>query len=133
MTQRKFALACLVFLGLSVLAAAIPSIADLSGTWAGRFRASHSEDDDLTLVLTKSETGYVGTLNDALGYLKKDTPITDVKTEGKTIRFQFVIIYETGESQDLGLNLTLDGERLTGTLEYKAKGGGEPVEFIRKK
>jgi hypothetical protein len=120
---------------LSLGAVATPRTADLAGTWVGIFYAfpDESGDDQFILVLKKSENGYAGILNDSNGFLKKDTAITDVKADGKTISFLFVVMWENGEQTNFGMTLTLEGETLAGTIESKTKGAGQPFEFIRKK
>jgi hypothetical protein len=133
MKNQFFDSGCLAILIAGLATAAILPAADMSGAWEGNFRASDSDYDQLTLVLTKSGAGFTGILNDSMGLLKKDTPITEVKADDKTISFSFVVIYETGESQSLGMNLTLNGDKLAGTLEYGSKPGGQNFEFVRKK
>jgi len=133
--KHLFALTLLACLSLTAPAAASSPAVDLGGTWVGNYDIAHSGTDLLTLVLTKTETGYTGILNDSLGFVAKDTPITEVKVEGVNLGFSFVLIFETGEPADQRAELTLDGGKLIGRLEFSAKGAGAgvPFELVRKK
>jgi len=132
MKKQNFALGCLAILIAGLASAAMRPAADMAGTWVGNIKFTSEDDDQLTLVLTKSAAGYAGIINDALGFIKKGTPLTDVKAEDKTIRFGFTIIFETG-GQSIEMILTLDGDKLAGTLASKEKGSSQEFEFVRKK
>jgi hypothetical protein len=132
MRNKKFGLSCLTIFVVSLAAGAIQTSVDFSGTWVGNYQFSEDDNDQLTLILKKSGTGYQGVINDSLSFLKKETPLAEVRAENKTISFSFTITFDTG-SQTIEMILTLDGDKLGGTISSKEKGAGEEIEFIRKK
>ncbi len=102
----------------------------MTGTWTGSWDIPHSGIDELTLVLRKAGTVYAGTINDSLGFILKDTTISNVAVDGDTISFSFVMIVE--EETDIGMKLALRDDKLSGEIVFKAKGAGVPFELTRK-
>jgi RNase P/RNase MRP subunit p29 len=120
----------LVFWGMVALAASSAQAADLSGTWLGKTEVPETGTDEVTLVLTKTKTGYTGTVTDALGVLNKDTEIKGVKLEGDELTFSFLIADGTTE---IVIYLTVSGEKLIGRWENPNEDGASaPIEFIKK-
>lgn len=132
MKSRNFLGGWMAILFLSFAAHALQPPADLAGTWVGNLEISEGENDQLTLVLTKSAAGYAGLINDTMGFLEKDTRISDVKAGDQTINFTFKINFGTN-IQTIEMGLTLHGDKLTGTFESREKGAIMEFEFVRKK
>ena len=132
MKNKKIIGGCLAILVLSFAARAIQPAGDMAGTWVGNLEISEEEIDQLTLVLTKSAAGYAGLINDTMGFLEKDTRISDVKAGDQTINFTFKINFGTN-IQTIEMGLTLHGDKLTGTFESREKRAIMEFEFVRKK
>jgi hypothetical protein len=120
----------IVFWGMVALAASSAQGADLSGTWLGKTEVPETGTDEVTMILTKTETGYTGTVTDALGVLNKDTEIKDVKLDGDELTFSFLLADETTE---IVVYLTVSDEKLIGRWENSSEDGqSAPIEFIKK-
>lgn len=129
--MKKFntILGLLTILSVVVLTATSSPAIDLSGTWTGSV-VTGSGVDDLTLVLKKAEKLYAGTINDSLGMIDKDSAITEVTLTGQAFGFSFKAM---GGSLEFAMKLTVNGDKMTGTLTDLAGGEGAPFEFVRKK
>ena len=132
MKKQTFILGCLAVFILSLAVGAMQPAVDLAGTWVGTLDISEEDTDEFTLLLTKSTAGYTGLINDSMGFLEKDTRITDVKAGDKMVNFTFKINFGTN-IQTIEMGLTLDGDKLTGTFESREKRAITEFEFVRKK
>jgi hypothetical protein len=132
MKNQFFVSGCLAILIVGLTSAAVRPAADMSGAWVGNLEISEEDNDQLTLVLTKSAAGYAGIINDTMGFLEKDTRITDVKAGDQTINFTFKINFGTN-IQTIEMGLTLHGDKLTGTFESREKRAAMEIEFVLKK
>ena len=113
-----------------LIAAAVPSFqgADLSGTWIANFEIPNGGGmDEFTLILKKAEKSYTGTISDAMGFIPKETPLTNVESAGNELSFSFTAM---GGSLDLVMRLTVAGNKMTGQIEMQAE--NFPVEFIKR-
>ncbi len=119
----------LVCLSLAVSAAATSAALDFEGTWMGIWEDPHGGPVEFTLVLKKAQPGYSGIISDSEGLVEKETPLKDLTIDGNKISFSFPAM---GGEQEFGLSLTIAGDKMTGELIFKAKGGGPAIEFIRK-
>jgi hypothetical protein len=101
---------------------------DLSGTWIANFEIPNGGGmDEFTLVLKKAEESYKGTISDTMGYISKETPITNVDSAGNELSFSFTAM---GGSLDVVMRLTAAGNKMTGQIEMQTE--NFPVEFVRK-
>ncbi len=97
-----------------------PQDIDVTGTWVGKTEVPDIGAVTLTLVLKKTETGYAGTLNDDMGVLAKDTPLTKIKLEGDKLTFAFPI----ADGGTVEADLKVEGKKLTGLWIHEAGGSG---------
>jgi hypothetical protein len=113
-----------------LLVAAVPRFqgVDLSGTWIANFEIPNGGGmDEFTLILKKAEKSYTGTISDAMGYIPKETSLTNVEFAGNELSFSFTAM---GGSLDLVMRLTVAGNKMTGQIEMQAE--NFPVEFIKR-
>ncbi len=130
MSKSQKAFGFLALLSLAVLTATSAPAVDLSGTWIGSIDTGSSGVDELTLVLKKADKLYKGTINDSLGMIDKDFTVTEVVLAGNEFSFSFKAM---GGSMEFAMKVTVNGDKMTGTLANKADGQGMPFEFVRKK
>ena len=92
------------------------SAADLSGTWVGSTEIpGAAEPDALTLVLTKSDDSYTGTISDSMG-MAQNAELQEVTFEDNTLSFHFTV--DTGEAfLRIDVSLTVDGTTMSGSWE----------------
>ncbi|MDP2913840.1 MAG: hypothetical protein Q8O91_00130 [Candidatus Aminicenantes bacterium] len=112
-------------LWLTGFAAAQP---DIVGTWLGKTEVPNQGPDDLTLIITKGETGFSGTLVDTLGLIIKDTEVKDIKFQDKELTFYFPLI----DGAEISVKMTVDGDKMTGAWAHPEGDMGALV-FERKK
>lgn len=124
--MRKLALLGVLAL-LSIVVAASPGV-DLTGTWSGSVYIGNDGMDEFTLVLTRAETPYGGTIKDSLGFV--DAPITAVVLEKDELRFAF----QASNGMEFAMALKVDGDKLAGTLKNTVLGEGAEttIELARK-
>jgi hypothetical protein len=101
---------------------------DIAGTWIGKTEVPNVGVDELTLVITKTTTGYSGTFSDAQGVLNKDSEITAVKLEGDELSFDFPL----ADGTPMVAKLKVDGDKMTGTWGHP-EGDVGTMTFERKK
>lgn len=95
---------------------------DLSGTWEGGTYVD-GNPVTLTLVLTKTESGYTGKMSDDVGFTQ-DTEIENVKLEGKEMSFSFTA--DNGSDYlTVFVKVTIEGDTMTGTWESEDGNSGE--------
>jgi len=108
----------------------VPSPAvDFSGTWIAKIETGMGLDE-VTLTLKKAGTSYTGIVNDSLGIIDKDTPLTGIALEDGAIVFSFKAM---GGTIDFGMKLKRTAETLSGEVQNKAEDGGAPITFELKK
>jgi len=128
MKRAKTLCAGLVFWGLIGLAAPFAHAADLSGIWLAKFEIPNQGGmDELTLVLKKADKSYTGIISHSVGYIPKDTPLTNVKLVDNELSFSFKAM---GGTLELAVKLTVAGNKMTGQMEMPDN--SFPVEFIKK-
>ena len=118
----------------SLVLAAVCSLAsaaaapDFTGTWLGKTEVPDVGTDEVTLVVKKVGGGYAAAISDSAGMIAQNTEARDVKVEGETIGFWFVLA--SGES--VSIQLTIAGDTLTGGWTHESGSTGSLV-FERKK
>ncbi|MBM3311151.1 MAG: hypothetical protein FJY80_06560 [Candidatus Aminicenantes bacterium] len=127
--MRRSLLLPLVGLAMAVLAGgALASAPDIVGTWVGKTEIPEAGLDEVTMVLTKAETGYAGTASDTLGYLAPSTELKDVKLEGSELSYTFPLV----DGQTVVIRLTVEGEKMTGAWTT-SEGSTGSITFEKKK
>jgi hypothetical protein len=130
MNKFKLGLGSLAVLGLAVLAAPASAAVDWAGTWTGSIDTRDMGVDTITLVLNKADKTYTGMIEDTLGLIDKNTPITEVKLDGAEIQFSFKAV---GGSMDFAMKIAANGDTISAQLMNKAIGEWGPFESIAKK
>ncbi|MCJ7681824.1 MAG: hypothetical protein MUP70_13930 [Candidatus Aminicenantes bacterium] len=113
----------LVFCGLSLYAA------DISGTWIGTTEVPDFGEDELTVVLKKTESGYEGTFTDSAG-MADNAELKDVVYEGTQLTFNFEI-YNGMEYQTVSCALEVKDDTMTGSWET-GDGSSGSIEMTKK-
>ena len=119
-----------VFVLLAALAGLLAYAAapDITGTWIGKTEVPDAGNDDLTLVIKKTATGFSGTFSDTLVQVNKDIEISAVKLEGNELSFNFSLI----DGTLMTAKLKIDGDQMTGTWGHP-EGDVGSMTFERKK
>jgi len=128
MNILKMALIAIILiltLWLTGFAVAPPNIV---GTWLGKTEVPDQGPDDLTLVVTKGEEGFSGTLVDTLGLIAKDTVVKDIKIQDNELTFHFPLT----DGAEISIKMTVDGDKMTGAWAHPEGDMGALV-FERKK
>lgn len=112
----SFALSCLL-----AAAAWAASGVELEGAWTGTTWVPDQGEDGLTLVLTKTEGAYAGTLTDSFGLVDK-AELKDVKFENGELTFSFSLV----DGTPIRIVLKPEGDTMTG---YWANDEGETAEI----
>ena len=94
---------------LAVSAAGAAAVDDLAGTWTGTTWVPDQGEDALTLVLTKTESSYSGTLTDSFGMADK-AELRDVKLENGELTFFFFLV----DGSPIRIALKPEGDAMTG-------------------
>lgn len=129
MRQVSFALGWLALAALVVPAAQAPPAADWAGTWVGSVDTGMGVDT-ITIILKKDGSTFAGTVNDTLGFVEKDTTISEVKPAGPEISFSFKAL---GGSIDLAMKLSVEAGKISGQMMNKAIGEWGPFQSLIKK
>ncbi len=103
---------------------------DLTGTWKGATEVPDQGTDEMTLVIKKDEGEYSATITDSFGMLM-DTECEEIKFEDGTLTFNFTIFMGT-ESMTVWVNLTVEGDKMTGYWET-ADGSQGDLNFEKEK
>jgi hypothetical protein len=119
------AIILILTLWLTGFAAAPP---DIVGTWLGKTEVPDQGPDDLTLVITKGEAGFSGTLVDTLGLIAKDTEVKDIKIQDNELTFHFPLT----DGAEISIKMTVDGDKMAGAWTHPEGDMGALV-FERKK
>jgi hypothetical protein len=104
---------------------------DATGTWIGK--AVVSEDGtqfDITVVLSKTETGYAGKLSDASGMLP-ETELRKVVFKDDKLTFEFDLVEASGITL-IQIELVLENETLKGVWS-SPEGDSGTIELQRQK
>jgi hypothetical protein len=123
-TKAIVLLAALIVVCLAALAAPLA----IEGTWLGKTEVPDRGPDELTLVLTKTETGYAGKFTDSLGVMPPENEISAVKLEGDDLTFNFSI----GDGTVLAARFKVEGEKMTGVWVHP-EGESATMTLERKK
>ncbi len=118
-----------VFSLLSFPAVLVSQAADLTGTWLGNMTLADGGNDALTLVLTKAEEGYGGTIRDEMGLMPDGTDLQGVAVEDTTLTFYVT----TSDTIPFNFNLTIGRDTLTGRWDDPTNGTNGTVELRRGK
>jgi hypothetical protein len=109
--MSKLRVVCaVVFAGL-LLAASSALAADPIGTWLGTV-VPNDGPNQFTLVLAKGAAGYAGTIEDSVGKVAKKTPIEDVKWDGTSLNFSFVL---ADGATLVKVKAEIKGDKMTGS------------------
>jgi hypothetical protein len=130
MNKRSVAFGFLAVLGFFVLAAPASSAFDWAGTWTGTIDTGGMGVDTITLVISKADKTYTGTMSDSLGLIDKNVAITDVKFDSTEITFSFKA---AGGSMDFLMKISAHDGKISAQLMNKAVGEwGSFANFSRK-
>lgn len=102
--------------------------AEIEGTWLGKAEVPDVGIVELTMVLTKTETGFTGLCSDAMGMLNKDTPLAQIKLDGDKLTFQFPL----ADGNLIVVNVKVEGDKMTGSWTHQ-EGDTGAMSFERKK
>lgn len=102
--------------------------AGIEGTWLGKAEVADVGIVELTMALTKTETGFTGVCSDSMGMLNKDTPLTEIKLAGDKLAFQFLL----ADGALIVVDLKLEGDKMTGSWTHQ-EGDSGALSFERKK
>ena len=122
-THFTLAAMMVVFCGLSLYAA------DISGTWFGTTEVPDYGEDELTLVLKKTESGYEGTFSDSAG-MADNAELKDIVYEGNKLTFNFEI-YNGMEYMTVSCSLEVKDDTMTGYWET-GEGASGSIEMTKK-
>jgi hypothetical protein len=128
MTDGRFVVALALASVLLGLTAAPVRGADITGTWIGKTEIPDQGTATVTLVLKSSGKGYTGSLSDSLDNVAKDVEIKNVKLDGDTLTFQFVLT----DGTELMMRLKVSGDTMTGQWEHP-EGSVGAITLARKK
>ena len=103
---------------------------DLTGTWRGATEVPDQGTDEMTLVIKKENGEYSGTITDSFGMMT-DTECEEMEFKDGTLTFHFTIFMGT-ESMTVWINLTVEGDKMTGYWEV-ADGSQGDVYFEKEK
>jgi hypothetical protein len=127
--MRSNAIFFLAGLALAVLAGvAFASGPDIVGTWLGKTEIPEAGLDEVTLVITKTETGYAGQASDTLGYVAQNTEIKDIQLKDAELTFSFPLV----DGQTVALRLTVEADKMTG-MWTTSEGATGTIVFEKKK
>lgn len=96
---------------------------DLTGTWEGTTVVPDQGEDQLTLVISKTEDEYTARITDSLGMLA-DTECEDIEFEGGTLTFNFAI-GEDMQTLTVWITLEVEGDTMKGYWETGDGGQGD--------
>jgi len=127
--MRKRTTLPLAGLSLALLAGlALASGPDIIGTWLGKTEIPDAGLDELTMVITKTETGYAGLSSDTLGYLAPNSEMREIKLDKAELTFSLPLV----DGQTVYLKLAVEGDKMTGTWTT-AEGDMGAIAFEKKK
>jgi hypothetical protein len=126
MRQLITVLAALILILGAVLWSA--PAAGIEGIWLGKAEVPDVGIIELTMTLTKTETGYAGTSSDNMGMLNKDTPLAQIKLDGDKLSFQFPL----ADGNLITVSLKVEGDKMTGNWTHQ-EGDTGALSFERKK
>ncbi len=82
---------------------------------------------EVTIFLKKTDQNYVGTVNDTVGYVDKDTPLENIRLDEDSFYFEFKLT----TSESVHVALSVKGEIMIGDVERN--GNVVPAAFARLK
>lgn len=103
---------------------------DLTGTWKGSTYVPDQGTDEMTMVIEKKDGEYSATITDSFGMLM-DTECEDFEYSDGALTFNFSIYMGT-ETMTVWINLTVEGDKMTGYWET-ADGGQGDLSFEKEK
>ena len=86
---------------------------DLAGTWNGSMEIPNFGPYEITLVLKKTNSGYIGTVSDDMGHIAEGTEVENPKIEGN----KFSCTFKLAGDSTVYLRLQADGDKMTGEAE----------------
>lgn len=128
MKTRILSGAGLILLALVSIAAASPAAVDIVGTWLGKAEVPDMGIIEITVVISKTETGYAGTINESSGMIASDTILSDIKLDGDKLTFNFPL----ADGAIIDNQLKIEGDKITGTWTHP-EGSSGALSFERKK
>ncbi|MBM3293176.1 MAG: hypothetical protein FJY82_01495 [Candidatus Aminicenantes bacterium] len=127
--MRKRTPLSLAGFSLAVLAGlALASGPDIVGTWLGKTEIPDAGLDELTMVITKTESGYAGLSSDTLGYLAPNSEMREIKLDKAELTFSLPLV----DGQIVFLRMTVDGDKMAGTWTT-SEGNMGAIAFEKKK
>jgi hypothetical protein len=112
-------------------AAAFCQEVNLSGTWIGETTVPDAtEPDQVTLVLERTNGGYIGKVTDAFGYAM-DSELEEVEFEDKELTANF-LIYDGEQYVRIFFTLTVEGDTMKGFWESES-GDSAVIELHKQK
>lgn len=100
----------------------------IEGTWLGKAEVADVGIVELTMALTKTETGLTGLCSDSMGMLNKDTPLSQIKLDGDKLTFRFPL----ADGNLIVAALKVEGDKMTGSWTHE-EGDSGALTFERKK
>ena len=108
-----------------------PTKAGVVGTWIGTATVDNQATGfDITMVLAKAETGYVGKLSDASGAIP-ESPVREIVFKDNKLTCLFDLP-ETMGAMLISIELTLENETLKGTWSGSDGSSGAIELTLRK-
>lgn len=118
----------LILLAHAFIAAASPAAVDIIGTWLGKAEVPDVGIVEITVVISKTETGYAGIINEPSGMIAADTVLSDIKLDGDKLTFNFPL----ADGAKIDCLLKVEGATSTGTWTHP-EGSSGSLSFERKK
>ncbi len=122
----KAALSILIALVLALAAFAAGS--DFAGTWVGTAELPDQTIDEVTVILEKTEAGYMGKISDALGVLAPETPLVEAAYDGRQLK----LVFPTADGVLITVQAKPEGEKLAGFWTDEDNESGK-IALARKK
>ncbi len=137
MSRVRSGIICPVAFALVVLTAGVAaaqkpaatrSKAVIVGTWIGPTQVPDQGTDQITITITKTDTGIAGTISDSLGVIAGTTEIKDLTFADATLTGSFPL----GNGQLITLKVKLEKDTLTGNWTHEGGDTGD-ITLERKK
>ncbi len=122
----KLARSFLAVLFAVSLVASIGSIAaaaqdSLVGTWVGQTEVPDEGTDQVTLIITKTDKGFAGTIADSLGQIQGAAEIKDLTVADGAVTGNFALV----DGSTVTIKLKLDAGALKGNWAHESGSTGE--------
>jgi len=125
--SKKVLMSATLLFGIAILSLYSMQAEDLTGTWNGKMHIPNFGPYEMTMVLTKTDSDYEGSVSDTMKYIAEDTILQELKVEGNQLSCWF----EMTDDSVCYLNLTEEDGIMIG--EAERAGGVVSCVFIREK